>query len=533
MGNFKSETVPVKHDISVVYNPSQGEQIIEVLHNNPTLIRQIYGLESVKGCANAILMELRCCASINSLAAVPLPDITGDDSESGRVVKTHTFEWLTSRFELVVFRKAPGQQEWAECGVTALKNSAGHRYRLHRLLDLTTDNIGCDIGEWGRLGVAIQNVGYELPTIVDRIAITGSWTQEFTWVEEHPTYVVVNNYGSTSTPTPTPTPTPAPTPTFALSLAQGKTSAVASSNDSIILTITNIAAGKGISGVWLNGTATTATEVISATSTNVHTLSSSKLAEFGAGNYSLKLTYEGVEYTTNAVAVTLAPQVTLNISATQSGDLSFFVVDGQTYEFSIQGSFFVPGPATFTWFRGDNPATVSPSPGVNNAITGSLTVGSNGTFTLNKATSSATFTSYYDSTNKEGSYRIRISQDGIDTFSNTIYGANKVSSIGFSPTSVSQAATSNVIVTIGGFAVGQALTTVWTRNGIELAGTTQQHTYTENGGNSFNGFWYQFTIPASSFASSPYGGTGTYRLKVTRTNTPVNFTSTSTLTVTA
>lgn len=532
---FEAQTVPMTHDISLVYSNQAGDKVIEVLQNNPNTIRQTYGLEGVRGCANALLRELRCYASINSLAEVPLPNIERETPESDKIVAVNAFEWRTARFELVVFKRAKNSGEWVECGVTALKNSAGHRYRLHRILDLVTDDVGATIGEWGRIGIAVRAAGYGYPQTWDRIAITGGWIQEFTWCQSRPTYVEVNNYGgSTSTPTPTPTPTPPPEPTFTLSLADGKTSAVANGGDSIVLTIANIAAGNGVSGVWLkNGVATTVNESISTTASNIHLLSASKLAASGAGNYSLRLTYGGKEYTTNAVAVTIAPQVALSITATQSGDLSFFVVDGQTYEFAINGSNFTPGSGTFTWFKGDNPATISPSPGTNNPITGSVSIDSNGNFTLNRASSSGTFSGGVDSSSREGSYRIRITKDGVNTFSNAVYGAHKACSIGFSPTAISMAGTTPVLVTISGFTVGTIINTVWLRNGVELAGTSQQHTYSENGGNSFNGFYYQFSVPAANFASSPYGGAGTYKLKVTRPNTPVNFTSASSLTVNA
>jgi hypothetical protein len=253
----------------------------------------------------------------------------------------------------------------------------------------------------------------------------------------------------------------------------------------------------------------------------------------GAGNYSLKLTYSGAEYTTNAVAVTLLPQVTLSITATQSGNLSFFVVDGQTYEFSIQGNYFTPGPATFAWFKGESPATQSSSPGVNTPITGNLTVGADGTFILNKNSSSATFTSYYDSTNKEGTYRIKITQNGVDTWSNPIYGANKVGVPSFSPSTVSMAGSTPVTVNINGFTIGQSLALVWLKDDLELPGSSSQHTYAENAGNPFLGYYYSFTVPAANFANSPYGGAGNYKLKVSRPGTPITFTSANPVTITA
>lgn len=226
MGLFKSDTVPIFWDIAIAYNNIAGTQIIELLQNNPHKIRQVYGLEGVKGRSNGFLDELRCFASISSLAEVGLPLIDGDSTESERIMKAGSYEWKTALFELEVFRRAGNSPEWVECGVAALKNAGGFRYRIHRLLDLITDNIGAQVGEWGRIGVRVKPVGYGYPQSYDRITFTGNWKQEFNWVQEHPFYVVVNNYGGSGTaltPTPTPTPTPDPEPTTAPTLTVTRT----------------------------------------------------------------------------------------------------------------------------------------------------------------------------------------------------------------------------------------------------------------------------------------------------------------------
>ncbi len=88
MGLFKSDTVVKFWDISLNYNNLSGSQVIEVLQNNPHKIRQAYGLESVKGSSNALLTELRCYASISSLAEVPLPLIENADPESEKVFQS-------------------------------------------------------------------------------------------------------------------------------------------------------------------------------------------------------------------------------------------------------------------------------------------------------------------------------------------------------------------------------------------------------------------------------------------------------------
>lgn len=521
---------------NILFNmlPVHMGKTITLVENSPARIRGKFSLWNVPGWVNGFIDDLWVTAKIRGLPEVKLPIIEDGETSTERLQKTLLYEWGTARLELE-FLLGDEQGRWASFGETAIKNSNGYRYRKHRAIDIITDNPGYRLQENWKIGARLVNVGFGDLTNKDVIDFTGSWNQEFIAIQAQPAYVINNVYGGTGSASPTPTPTPTPDPTFALSLPEGKTSVVANNNEQIILSIANLPLGTELTGTWFKGSASTGiSESITMVSGGLVILYSNKLVPQGASNYKLKFTYQSKEYFTNEVAVTLAPQVNLTITSTTSGNLDFFVVAGAGYEFAITGSNFTPGTATYTWFRGTNPATKTNSAGATPVnITGTVTVDANGNFTLNKSTSQATFESAYDTSDKSGLYKLRITQESLTVDSNTIYGQNSVPSIGFSPTSASATTNSTINASVSGFSVGDLLTISWVKNNVELESTRTQHTYSQNTGNSFSGFYYGFNTPSTNFAVAPYNGAGTYKLRVAKNNTPAVFVSTNTLTINA
>lgn len=506
MGLFKSDTVPIFWDIAVAYNRIAGDQIVEILQNNPHKIRHAYGLEGVKGRSNGFLDELRCYASISSLAEVGLPLIDGDSSESERIMKAGTYEWGTARFELEVFRRVEGSAEWVECGVAALKNAGGFRYRIHRLLDLITDNIGAQVGEWGRIGVRVRSVGYGYPQSYDRITFTGNWKQEFTWVQEHPTYVVINQYGNSPTPTSTPTPTPPPVPTLTLSLGAGVTSVVANNDGRITLNIENIPTGTQLTGSWFKaGIDTGVTELVTVGTAPI-LLSTLKLREKLSGNYSLRLFYNDNGYSSNAVAVTVNPEVEIAPSVADTVS---------TANLTITGKYFPVTNITYSynWLRAGTVVFTS-SGGVQ-----STTV-TNNTWTLTLPTSQL-----QNSTSGDHTFRINIVENNVSIPYNS---KNSVTLTVSTPPSITLSPASTNLyfappgwftIKLDRFTAGEVLTTVFQKDGIDLTSTAENRTYTPTN-NSMS-----YTRPFESVYTN--GAYGMYRLKVTRPNGTVLFSNTS------
>lgn len=504
MGLFKSDSVQISHDISVVYSPAAGSQVIELVCNNPNHIRNKFGLGNVPGVANGLLDELRCYAAITSLPSPELPNISGEDTESEKLTKAQSYEWGTARFELVVYKRAKNSADWAEFGTQALKNAGGFRWRLHRILDLTTDNIGARVGEWARIGVAIRSVGYGMPASFDRITFTGHWVQEFTWVQEHPTYVQINQYGSSPSPTPTPAPTPTPTPTpptpptVTLALASGTTTANANNDDKINLTITNIASGTQLSAKWYKeGVDTGLTESITTTGAPIQ-LSTLKLRDKLSGNYRLDVFYNSVAYPSNAVSVSVTPEITLSLpsgaTTANTGDQTLITVSGKY--FSQTGSQAI----IYQLLKAsDNSVAYTSSGGVNSPQT---LVDGAFTFTINSSVLASATT---------GEYKLKFHFNDLTT---TAYlSKNNVSvtvtaappTVVLSPTAVnttSQGTAVSISRTFTGFPNGFHAWT-WQKDGVDM----------NNGGSQYIASANALTVSQQVSAFST--GNGTYRIKIT------------------
>src|SRR5919199_1163110 len=494
---FKSDSVSITHDISVVYSPNVGNQIIEVAFNNPNIIRSVYGLEGVKGCANGLLDELRCYASISSLEEVGLPDFALEDTNSERITKAGSYEWNTSRFELVVCKKDKHSINWAEFGIAALKNASGFRYRISRLLDLTTDNIGARLGEWGRIGIYIQDVGFGVPKSFDKITITGHWVQEFVFTQEAPTYVVINQYGNSVTSTPTPSPTPVAIPAFTLALTSG-TSVVANNNDLINLTISNVPVGTALTGSWFkNGVDTGISESVAVTGSTI-SLSTSKLKDKLSGNYKLRLYYQDTGYLSNEVAVVVNPEITLSlpsgIATAETGSNTLITVIGKYFD--RVGSAYI----IYNWLKGSTVAYTS---------SGAISIDiQNGSFSL-------TLPANQLQAATSGDYQFRLYLDNASTTpylsKNTIpIVITNPSSVSISPTSVNtyNGTGYTFTVSLAYLVQGEPLNNLWLRNDVEIANTAQTKTYNTTT-NTMN-----YNVLMTSF----YSTASIYRLKVTRAN---------------
>jgi hypothetical protein len=126
---------------------------------------------------NAFVKNLKAHAKIGSLAPVKLPNFTLEDSETDKLYKTLDIEWGSARKQLNLFI-SDNQTDWYQVGAISLLNPSGYPYRIYNLMDLITDNLAIELGENGRIGVQIQDVGYGALQTGDSVTIHGSYVQE-------------------------------------------------------------------------------------------------------------------------------------------------------------------------------------------------------------------------------------------------------------------------------------------------------------------------------------------------------------------
>ncbi|MGI8502052.1 MAG: hypothetical protein ACR2LR_13075 [Hassallia sp.] len=149
-----------------------GENIIPVFSNTLT---GNYPSQIIS--VNAFVKNLKGHAKISSLAPVKLPNFQLEDSETDKLYKTLDIEWGSPRKQLNLYI-SDNQTDWHQIGAISLLNPSGYPYRIYNLMDLFTDNLAIELGENGRVGVQIQNVGYGALQTGDTVTIHGSYVQE-------------------------------------------------------------------------------------------------------------------------------------------------------------------------------------------------------------------------------------------------------------------------------------------------------------------------------------------------------------------
>jgi hypothetical protein len=139
---------------------------------------------------NGFVKNLKAFSKISSLAAINLPVFELEDSESQKLFKTLDIEFNSPRKQMDLF--IGSGNEWNQMGSISLLNPSGYPYRMYNLLDFYTDGLAAELGENGKIGVKITDVGYGLLSGADAVTIHGSYIQEF--VIESPQQGSNSNY---------------------------------------------------------------------------------------------------------------------------------------------------------------------------------------------------------------------------------------------------------------------------------------------------------------------------------------------------
>ncbi|MBW4667203.1 MAG: hypothetical protein KME60_07110 [Cyanomargarita calcarea GSE-NOS-MK-12-04C] len=165
--------------ISLVLNASSGSQIVEVF---PLPDVSTFGIETSKLLSlNTFVKNLKAYAKIESLPAIQLPNFQLEDSETDKLYKTLDIEWGSPRKQLNLY--ISNNNQWHMIGAVSLLNPAGYPYRMYNLLDLYTDNLAIELGQDGKLGIQIQDVGFGLLQSNDTVTVHGSYLHEIAAID--------------------------------------------------------------------------------------------------------------------------------------------------------------------------------------------------------------------------------------------------------------------------------------------------------------------------------------------------------------
>lgn len=172
-----------KHDFSTIETiafeiPRDSEAIIQLNLLNPDEIASQEGFAAFPYKLNIFLQELRCTATIRSVADINLPDIRDEDSRTTQIVKANNMEWDSPRKELVGWIKKAGGS-WIELPAVSLLNVSGFRRREYNLMRIFSRGIARGIANGDALGISIADVGNGLLTELDKVTIDGYLSYEF------------------------------------------------------------------------------------------------------------------------------------------------------------------------------------------------------------------------------------------------------------------------------------------------------------------------------------------------------------------
>lgn len=126
---------------------------------------------------NGFVKNLKAFSIISSLAEINLPVFEVEDSESQKLFKTLDIEFNSPRKQLDLF--IGDSNDWSQVGSISLLNPSGYPYRMYNLLDFYTDGLAVELGEDGRIGVQVADVGYGFLSGTDTVTIHGSYLQEY------------------------------------------------------------------------------------------------------------------------------------------------------------------------------------------------------------------------------------------------------------------------------------------------------------------------------------------------------------------
>lgn len=156
--------------ISKRITPADADNIITLFDNSAIS-------NSSRISLNGFVKNLKAFSKISSLGEVNLPVFELEDSESQKLFKTLDVEFNSPRKQLDLF--IGDAEDWNQVGSISLLNPSGYPYRMYNLLDFYTDGLAAELGENGRIGVKVADVGYGLLSGADVVTVHGSYVQEY------------------------------------------------------------------------------------------------------------------------------------------------------------------------------------------------------------------------------------------------------------------------------------------------------------------------------------------------------------------
>lgn len=207
VSRVKSIVKPITH--------FDGNEVVTIYQNDNIIL----GHELMPGYKivsfNSFIKNLKIFANVESLAEANLPDIQIEDSSAQKIQKVLDIEWKSPRKQLNLYISNSTRVDidqwgqpmaptniWQQVGSVSLLNPSGYPFRTYNIMDFFTDNLALELGDNSKIGIQVQDVGYGLLTLQDKVTVHGSYTEEFFLKSDDPP-ININLFGVGGNSSPT------------------------------------------------------------------------------------------------------------------------------------------------------------------------------------------------------------------------------------------------------------------------------------------------------------------------------------------
>ena len=179
---MRVDTIPRIYTGSFNWDKSVGQNIVTLLDNDPSLIRQAEPNLPQDFICNCFLEELYTIERFPSLPQTSLPDWSDKDSRRERTLKTYEMQWKTKNLHcnLFITKKVTAStlNDWTFLGTIPFLNTEGFKYTRHSAFDLLTNKLVRGFGERAKLGIQIEQASEYPFADIDKLSIDYTWRQE-------------------------------------------------------------------------------------------------------------------------------------------------------------------------------------------------------------------------------------------------------------------------------------------------------------------------------------------------------------------
>lgn len=167
-------------NIGFKLNANHGFQIVPIWEYSTNFEYEYYKANNFQLIRNIFIRNLKANVVIKNIPEINLEILLDSTlSTSERQLRAYNIEWTSPRIHMNLWTGKSGA-EWQLAGTCSLLNRGPSPGYQTDLMPYFTEDLAIILGENGRIGVSLQNVGSGFLTGSDHVTITGSYVEDVT-----------------------------------------------------------------------------------------------------------------------------------------------------------------------------------------------------------------------------------------------------------------------------------------------------------------------------------------------------------------